>query len=739
MKNMTTLNNRLTRRMIILALLSVMIIINIPVTLCAQGLYIVNNTPSTCGAATGEVIFGVNPTPSPNQLVVYDVYKVSPDPGYVVGGPFTITPAYYTLPNLSFGNYIIETDQGTLHFTVLDDALWPYQAQVPSNGSPGTRAFTKDLKVDDEHNVYAAGAYNGIITFSNTYTGTIFEGFYIKLDQCGNVIWDKVISGSSHVESININANFVTSDQELIMCGDWSVGNSNGSSETLYLNGQTLTVNGDGKYGFIGKWSISTGSCQWVAGVRGPDLQLKVKDICADGDGNIFVLGDFETTSVDCQLEDLGTQSYVSLTTIGPNNDVFIAAYSSNGALIDAQTDFISSPWYDDFAGGLCAVRSHYPTSLFVGGDVTEIITTGQGGIIQPSQGLSCQRWILDNTSPKTLRRVSLFDIIPQGQSVPAGSQEHFGLCVDYLPIDNEYMFVISGLVRVPNSNASRPFIFSFHEPINWTSPPNLAEQTWDVLDFINNNQNQNSYNVASNVAIDQYYGSIKISGVQYEYGVQQHPYQSANPFWVGGNSNYGYLFIDNFIPDVANYEIDDITGSTYSVYNNTLSQIITDFSPEVFNWGYGALTCDVNSQYFYAGNFSYSQEFTPGSSWGTVYNTGTRGPFFIARFIDDISGQPQFKNLPAINQALTITQKDIHFKLSPNPAVEKTYIYYQNRDITVNIVEIFESTGRLLIKLDNFEGIYPQKIDLSNLSKGVYLVKLIASSSVETKKLIVQ
>jgi hypothetical protein len=169
------------------------------------------------------------------------------------------------------------------------------------------------------------------------------------------------------------------------------------------------------------------------------------------------------------------------------------------------------------------------------------------------------------------------------------------------------------------------------------------------------------------------------------------------------------------------------------------LSQIHSDFTPEIFDWGYGALTSDVNSQFFYAGNFSHSQEFNPGASWGTVYNTGTRGPFFIARFIDDIYGAPQFKNSPAINQLLISTQKDNNFKLCPDPAFEKTYIYSQNQDITINIVEIFESTGRLLIKLDNFEGIHPQKIDLSSLSKGVYLVKLITSSSVETKKLIVQ
>jgi len=148
-----------------------------------------------------------------------------------------------------------------------------------------------------------------------------------------------------------------------------------------------------------------------------------------------------------------------------------------------------------------------------------------------------------------------------------------------------------------------------------------------------------------------------------------------------------------------------------------------------------------VDSRFYYSGNFHTTHDFADPAVWGTVYNTPAIpfSPFFIARFIDNYNGEPQFKNSPAINPALTSTQKDINFKLSPNPAFEKTNIYSQNQDITISIVEIFESTGRLMSKLDNFEGIYPQKIDLSSLSKGVYLVKLIASSSVETKKLIVQ
>lgn len=180
MKNFTPHLNRIPVRKAFLLCLSLLLFIYGPVSVFSQ-IYIVSNTPTGCGGATGEVVFGVNPTPTPNQLTVLSVVRISPNSGVVVNGPITITPASYTLSNLEFGNYYIQTlNNGNLEFTVNDNSYWPYQAQVFFNYDIGTRAFNKDLKVDDNHCIHAAGIFNGPITFyQDFYWPNNFNGYYL--------------------------------------------------------------------------------------------------------------------------------------------------------------------------------------------------------------------------------------------------------------------------------------------------------------------------------------------------------------------------------------------------------------------------------------------------------------------------------------------------------------------------------------------------------------------------------
>jgi len=129
----------------------------------------------------------------------------------------------------------------------------------------------------------------------------------------------------------------------------------------------------------------------------------------------------------------------------------------------------------DDFAGGLTVVRSIYPTNTpsIVGGQVTEIIVTGQGGILQPPSGFMGQRWILDNTTPtKSLVWITDFILNAPSPINPPFNESRYGMSVDYLSNGNNYMFVISGIAEnVGNSTIGRPFIPDYAVEFISTAP----------------------------------------------------------------------------------------------------------------------------------------------------------------------------------------------------------------------------------------------------------------------------
>jgi len=388
------------------------------------------------------------------------------------------------------------------------------------------------------------------------------------------------------------------------------------------------------------------------------------------------------------------------------NNDNYLAAYDANGTFIDAQTYHISSPIYDDFSGGLVAFPSVYLTNspYYKGGNVTEIIVTGQGGEYEPYQGFLGQRWILDNSIPKTLKYITVIDLIspwPLGTPWICGSCARFGLSVDCLPVGNsEYLIVFAGLVRAAGT-ASRQFIASFNEPASWPIDPYGADNLYDYYDYMGIYQNQSSYNVASNVAVNKVTGDIKISGVQNEQGLQQHPY-FFNPINVGGTTTNGYLFIDNYRFGSGAYgpEIGPITGSLFSDYTNVNGAVQSDLSPEIYDMGYGALCVDNNNYYsqtYFSGNLGGDMQFIPQAYWNTVSSTSVLGPFFIARALDGFQGEVEFKNAPN-GSSLPLNSMDGNvFSLMPNPAIDNTYLYSKTPNSVINSIEIYETSGKLL------------------------------------------
>jgi len=78
----------------------------------------------------------------------------------------------------------------------------------------------------------------------------------------------------------------------------------------------------------------------------------------------------------------------------------------------------------------------------------------------------------------------------------------------------------------------------------------------------------------------------------------------------------------------------------------------------------------------------------------------------------------------------ITFPQYDV--KIYPNPA--KTELFIKS-ELQIKKVEVYSLTGALLLSENNFN----EKISVSALARGVYIVKIFTGSEVVFKKVVVE
>ncbi len=87
----------------------------------------------------------------------------------------------------------------------------------------------------------------------------------------------------------------------------------------------------------------------------------------------------------------------------------------------------------------------------------------------------------------------------------------------------------------------------------------------------------------------------------------------------------------------------------------------------------------------------------------------------------------------------ITIDATNVHISIHPNPAHGYFIISnYDNADIKNMSIQVRDITGKTLIS-QKFNNSIEQKINITNLSKGMYIVSIISPHNVQTQKLIVE
>jgi hypothetical protein len=179
------------------------------------------------------------------------------------------------------------------------------------------------------------------------------------------------------------------------------------------------------------------------------------------------------------------------------------------------------------------------------------------------------------------------------------------------------------------------------------------------------------------------------------------------------------YLSVDSAVDYTINTNL-----SFVPQISNPAGNIIYD----TLNWVQisGTYIANGGEKYFTIGNFKDDANTLVDSTSGTLM-----GAYF---FIDDVSVIDCTVGIGEVNDNLSSG------KLYPNPA--RTVVYYEDNlnDIEKGIIQLQDISGRNLKEYNLKSGVNRITIPVSDLAKGLYMVKIkINGRADENKKLLIQ
>ena len=187
------------------------------------------------------------------------------------------------------------------------NAVWAKHAI----GSGNDKAF--GIGTDADGNVLVSGHFiSGTLAFGSTtlFNSGGFDIFLVKYDANGNVLWAKNPSGSGY------DFNF---SMELDANGNSYI-TGHFSSFQLIFGGATVT-NGGGDDIYVAKYDAN-GNAMWAQKAGGVTYDYGY-DVSVDGDGNVFLTGNFQSPTIS-----FGNISLTNSTTYA---DFYVVKYNSSG------------------------------------------------------------------------------------------------------------------------------------------------------------------------------------------------------------------------------------------------------------------------------------------------------------------------------------------------------------------------------------------------------------------------
>lgn len=201
------------------------------------------------------------------------------------------------------------------------------------NSSGTTEERIWDLAVDGSGNVYVTGAFTGSVDFNPRGAAKVVNSigvdanlFAAKYDGSGNNLWVIPIgAGITNIFNEGYSTVALTPSGGLYFAG-----NFRGSDVDFDPSAGNALLTSLGNTDFFIACYDSDGNYQWVKQVGGTNKDvLSPGAMRSDGDGNIYLTGHFMGTA-DFNPDPVNVRN---LTNLGALDDIFVASYTSSGAL----------------------------------------------------------------------------------------------------------------------------------------------------------------------------------------------------------------------------------------------------------------------------------------------------------------------------------------------------------------------------------------------------------------------
>ncbi len=283
-----------------------------------------------------------------------------------------------------------------------------------SIGSSGFDAG-KDLVVDADGNIIVVGYFEnaadfdpGTGTFNMSPIGPGYNGFVLKLNPDGDLIWAKQLgsTGNTYVNSVDTDAS-----GNIVIAGifDLQTDLDPGAGSDLH----TSSIDNDG---FVAKLDLN-GDFVWSHIIEA-DSTLRLQSVQVDGNGDIGLIGHFEK---NINVDPTGSATSYSFNGF---EDIFVVKLNASGNFI----------WSEHFG----STGVDYGNDLAFDSNNNILLTGGFGGAIDfdPSAGNF-------TVSPTGQRDIFTLKLDANGSFIwikQAGSSSHSqgeGICID--PLDNIY------------------------------------------------------------------------------------------------------------------------------------------------------------------------------------------------------------------------------------------------------------------------------------------------------------
>jgi hypothetical protein len=584
------------------------------------------------------------------------------------------------------------------------DWIW-----AKSMGGQYEENVTRTLS-DEAGNIYLAGAFTTpmLIIGSDTLIHiNSLDIFIIKCNNDGEILWARCAGGSGNEFVHAITAD---SSGNIYLTGSYY-------SPSLYIGSDTLLNHGAGEI-FLIKYN-SDGDLIWTKSIGGNDSDVG-DFISTDSEGNVILAGHFQSPVIYFDSDSItnsGSRNILIIKYDAEGNciwvkygageckatitsfisdvagNIYIAGnFSSNGIILG--TDTLTSKGFTDIFLSKIDSNGNFLWTKSAGGDdidhvnCIDIDDAGNIYISGDYSGISIifEADTLTNDSAYYqdifLSRYDNYGNFNWAVSL-GGTGGDYPYCID---LDNSGSIYLAGTFRSPIISSGSSFVVnSGAYDVFLAKYSNIGDLLW--MKSIGGSNDES----CSAVKTDN-------SGDVYISGLYEGPYITfgSDTLTCAGYSDIYFL----------KYDANGIISMKKSLGGEGFESV----RPILF---------DNSGNIFFAGSFE-SQNLIIGID--TLTNNGDRD-IFLAKF--------------GLNNSVNVIRTSDDVLVYPNPATRTIYISILENKTELKYISIFNMIGQQLSNIDS-QNQNTLKVDISNLVKGTYIVKIQTSNIFVIKKLIV-